>query len=62
MVDLEVKELFKDEAVTKNVSCKESCSACCHTQVSITSDEANLLVDEIVNGKKIDLRRLRLLA
>ncbi len=48
--------------VKENVSCKSGCSACCHTQVSITSDEASLLVKQIVSGAEVDLRRLRLLA
>ncbi len=62
MVDLEIKTLFDDDLVKENVSCKSGCAACCHTQVSITFDEAELLASKIVEGTEVDLRRLRKLA
>lgn len=62
LIEFEVAELFKDKVVSENVSCKQACSACCHTQVSITQDEADLLASEIVAGASVDLRRLRGLA
>lgn len=59
LVDLEMNELFKDDVISKNVTCKASCTACCHTQVSITQDEADLLAREITNGAQVDLKRMR---
>ncbi|MCO4756268.1 MAG: YkgJ family cysteine cluster protein [Bacteriovoracaceae bacterium] len=62
LIDLEVKKLFDDPVVKENVSCKKSCSACCHTQVSVTKDEAELLATKVIDGSKVDLHRLRHLA
>lgn len=38
--------------------CKLGCSACCHTQVSVTEDEAQLLVHHIQQGMDVDVDRL----
>ena len=54
-----LENLFKDEAVQKHVKCKKSCTACCHTQVSVTEDEAALLASHIRNGN-VDINWLRL--
>ncbi|PIK14990.1 YkgJ family cysteine cluster protein [Halobacteriovorax sp. JY17] len=58
-VNRKITELFKDSAVERNVSCREGCSACCHTQVSISDDEAQLLHKIVQDGHKIDLERLK---
>jgi len=50
--------LLDEPLVQKHVSCKKKCSACCHTQVSITSDEADLLVSKIADGVFVDIQRL----
>ncbi|MBT7608793.1 MAG: YkgJ family cysteine cluster protein [Bacteriovoracaceae bacterium] len=57
-VDLHLKNQFKDESVNKLVTCKAGCEACCHTQVSVTKDEADLLSQKIVEGLEIDLEKL----
>jgi Fe-S-cluster containining protein len=57
-IDEEVEKLFEDKAVKDLVSCKQGCSACCHTQVAVTEDEALLLVNSIDNGLKIDWVKL----
>lgn len=57
-IDQYLKELFKDDAVEKLVSCKAGCSTCCHTQVSVTQDEASLLAQHVVDGVDIDMTRL----
>lgn len=58
-VDKRVGLLFKDSAVMRNVSCRQGCSACCHTQVSISDDEGELLHKLIDDGHKIDLEKLK---
>lgn len=58
MINIEVSELFKDPVVARNVTCKEACSACCHTQVSVTSDEADLLASRVVQGAEVSISRL----
>ena len=44
--------------VQKHLSCQKGCSACCHTQVSATQEEALLLTEHIQNGLEIDKERL----
>jgi Fe-S-cluster containining protein len=51
--------LFKDKSVQKHISCRKGCSACCHTQVSVTDDEAELLAKLVENGIKIDFNKLK---
>lgn len=58
-VDDYVAGVFSDPMVKKLSPCGEGCSACCHTQVSITADEAFLLVRKIKSGIEIDLNRLK---
>ena len=62
LVDEYVAEVFQDPLVTKLSPCKMGCSACCHTEVSVTMDEAELLAKKIKNGVTIDLDRLSLQA
>lgn len=51
-------EVFADPVVSQFIQCKKGCSMCCHTQVSVSNDEAVLLADLIKNGQKIDWQRL----
>lgn len=44
------------------VSCKNGCGACCHLEVQITQDDAEVLVEAIENGLDIDFDRLANLA
>ena len=60
VVDEFNKEIFSHPLVKELSPCKQGCSACCHTQVSVTSDEADLLVQRIEAGVEINLDRLRL--
>jgi Fe-S-cluster containining protein len=58
-VDEYVAEVFADPLVQKLSPCKEGCTACCHTQVSITKDEAELLARKIIfGGVEIDMNQL----
>lgn len=64
MVHREIEEqmgqLFSDEVVQENVKCGKGCSFCCHTQVSVTRDEAELLAQRIIDDRDIDLEKLYL--
>lgn len=51
--------VFAHPIVQKLSPCKAGCSACCHTQVSITEDEAELLISRINEGVKIDYSALQ---
>jgi Fe-S-cluster containining protein len=59
VVDDYNSEVFKHPMVLQLSPCKKGCSACCHTQVSITADEAELLVSCIHEGVKIDYSALQ---
>ncbi len=52
-------EVFAHPLVKELVACKIGCSACCHTQVSITEDESELLAQKVLGGIKIDYALLR---
>ena len=56
------EEIFAHTLVQQYSPCKVGCSACCHTQVSVTSDEAELLTQKIVEGVEINLELLELQA
>ncbi len=50
---------LSDPIVAKHISCKKGCTACCHTQVSVSHDEAELLSNKILSGSiLIDIDRL----
>lgn len=52
------QEIFSHPLVKEFSPCKMGCSACCHTQVSVTDDEAELLVKRVKDGVDIDNERL----
>lgn len=60
VVDEYNKEIFAHPLVQKFSPCKLNCTGCCHTQVSVTEDEAELLAKHIENGTKINLDRLKI--
>ena len=53
-------EVFAHPLVKKFSPCKSGCTGCCHTQVSVTSDEAHLLAQRVKEGVSIDLELLKL--
>ncbi len=57
-IDEEITALFEDKSVEKLTQCKKGCSACCHSQVAITEDEATELAQLIGEGKSINWTRL----
>ena len=58
VVDDYNREVFAHPLVKELVPCKKGCAGCCHTQVSVTDDEAALLACAIDDGIKIDFNRL----
>lgn len=58
VVDELNQEVFANPLVKEFSPCKIGCSGCCHTQVSVTIDEAHLLVEKIKHGLEIDKQRL----
>lgn len=58
MIDHEMSELYRNEAVQRFTACQKGCSACCHTQVSVTSDEADLLATRVMEGAAINWAHL----
>lgn len=57
-VDKQIAHLFEDQAVARHVSCRQGCNACCHSQVSVIQEEADLLAMKVQKGLKIDWERL----
>lgn len=60
LVDEYNEEVFGHPLVIKLSPCKNGCTGCCHTQVSVTQDEAYLLATRVKGGIKIDKERLKL--
>lgn len=59
MVDEYNKEVFSHPILKAMVPCKAGCTGCCHTQVSVTEDEAELLAHNIsTNNIEINYNRL----
>lgn len=54
LVDESTSSQFSSSAVQELSPCKKGCSACCHTQVSVTKDEAALLSQRVREGISID--------
>ena len=51
------KEVMSHPLVEQLKGCKKGCSGCCHTEVSVTDDEGELLAQMVKNGIKIDTFR-----
>lgn len=62
LIDEASAPVFSSPTVEELSPCKKGCSACCHTQVSVTRDEAKLLATKVEEGVEIDLNRLLLQA
>jgi uncharacterized protein len=60
VVDEYNREIFSHPIVQQFLPCKSGCSGCCHTQVGITSDEAELLAERVNDGIKIDYKLLEI--
>ncbi len=57
-IDEEIAAEFEDSSVKALTQCKKGCSACCHSQVAITEDEAISLAKLIEEGSEINWTRL----
>lgn len=62
MVDEYNNKVFSHPLLKEFVPCKSGCSGCCHTQVSVTAEEAELLLVNMEEGVKIDIDKLFLQA
>ncbi len=60
LIDEYNEEVFAHPLVKQFSPCKMGCSACCHTQVSVTEDEAEVLSQKISAGLVIDNGLLKL--
>lgn len=60
LVDQYNSGVFSHPLVQQYSPCKMGCSACCHTQVSVTEEEAKILSERINNGINIDENLLKL--
>ncbi|MFG1484774.1 YkgJ family cysteine cluster protein [Halobacteriovorax sp. RZ-1] len=59
LVDQFTNEAKSDPTAESMISCRKGCSACCHTQVSVNQDEAELLATRILeDGIRIDIDSL----
>ena len=58
VIDEYNKEVFEHPLLKEFVPCKAGCSACCHTQVSVTEEEAALLISNIDDGMEINYSML----
>ena len=58
LVDDSTHSLFSSSTIRELSPCKQGCTACCHTQVSVTKDEASLLAQRVREGIEIDEKRL----
>jgi uncharacterized protein len=59
-VDGLTADFISEMSVPELIQCKKSCSACCHTQVAATIEEAQQLHEWIQAGNTIDQKRLLL--
>lgn len=60
VVDDYNRAVFSHPIVQQLSPCKAGCSGCCHTQVSLTEDEAHLLALRVNDGLKIDYSALQI--
>ncbi len=60
LIDEYNEEVFSHPLVKQFSPCKMGCSACCHTQVSVTEDEAEILAQKISAGLVVDQNLLKL--
>ena len=54
LVDELNEKVFEHPLVKTYSPCKAGCTACCHTQVSVTRNEALLLIERVNEGVTVD--------
>lgn len=58
-VDRYTNEVLANPVAKKFLTCHKGCTACCHSQVSVSRDEAELLAHKVIHeGVEIDLQKL----
>lgn len=60
LVDEASEEAFSNPVIQQLSPCKQGCTGCCHTQVSVTDDEAKLLALRVAEGVSIDVAKLQI--
>jgi Fe-S-cluster containining protein len=55
-------EVVNHPLILEHSGCKAGCADCCHTEVSVTPDEAELLAERVMDGVDIDWNKLRIQA
>lgn len=58
VVDEYNQKVFSHPLLKELMPCKAGCTGCCHTQVSVTDDEAELLAYNVANGVTINIDAL----
>jgi Fe-S-cluster containining protein len=51
--------VLKHPLIIEHSGCQKGCANCCHTEVSVTPDEAKLLAQRVKEGIDIDWEKLR---
>lgn len=58
----EVQRLVDEQVLLSSnikTTCQKGCGACCHLEVEITRDDAEILAESVLNGVRLDHERLR---
>jgi len=51
-----------DTASAVPISCKKGCYGCCHSEVEVTPDEVEVLLEVVLSGTSVDRKRLEVQA
>jgi Fe-S-cluster containining protein len=60
LIDEYNDEIYTNPIIAKLSPCQKGCAGCCHTEVSCTPDEADVLAKRVIDGVNIDWSRLHM--